>query len=269
MYVRNPERGDGFGAQFQNIIWCILFAEHNNMEFAYYPTTSMEHNYDNDPTFISKMNDYINISKGYTCGPVPSEEIFQDKNNNIIYPEVETNIDRYHSGIPYEKLKCIFYAEKQNPYDSNYKHMAIHMRRPNKQDDINYRTNTPTAYYLDTIEYVRSTYYGSKPLHIHIYSQGEQSLFKELEGENVFFHLDTDLQSTFTGLVFADILSISAGSFSYTAALLSNARIISPRFWHPPLKNWEVMENMTIDWKTQTCIFLKRTLPISLNGKSS
>ena len=246
MYVRNPQRTDGFGAQFQNIIWCILFAEHNTMEFVYYTIKDMEHNYDKESDYIKKLIDYTNIRKFYKCEEVSPDMLFIDKENKFIYAEVESSIDRYHSGEPYEKLKMNFYDGKTSPYDIEYTNVALHIRRPNKVDPLSYRTNTPNSYYLEIMNYVRSTYTGSKPLRFHIYSQGEKDAFKELYGEDVFFFLDTNLCDTFSGLVFADILSISASSFSYSAALLSNGEIITPRFWHPPLKNWKVMEYMRI-----------------------
>ena len=33
MYVTNCVRGDGFGAQYQNIIWAIIYSELNNYNF--------------------------------------------------------------------------------------------------------------------------------------------------------------------------------------------------------------------------------------------
>ena len=41
----NPPRNDGFGSQFQSIIWSYLYCKMNNYEFCYLPFTTMEHNY--------------------------------------------------------------------------------------------------------------------------------------------------------------------------------------------------------------------------------
>ena len=66
--------------------------------------------------------------------------------------------------------------------------------------------------------------------------------FLEITIEKTSFYLDGEVSDALLGFVFADILIISASSLSYSAALLSNGRIITPQFWHPPLKHWEVME---------------------------
>ena len=243
LYIRNPERCDGFGAQFQNIIWDILFAEHNDMEFTYYDIKRIEHNYTNDPTYINKLIEFTNIRKNYKAGEVAKKLIYNDKiNDELLYKEIEKDINRYHSGPPFEKLKKTFYEGKINPYSSDYIHCAVHIRRPNQHDGINSRTNVSLQYYKDTIKYVRKTYTGNKPLWFHIYSQGKLEDFLEITIDRTSFYLDGEVSDALLGFVFADILIISASSLSYSAALLSNGRIITPRFWHPPLKLWEVME---------------------------
>ena len=52
--ITNPERTDGFGAQFQTIIASAIYAELNNIPYIYTPFKMMEHNYDNDPEFLPK-----------------------------------------------------------------------------------------------------------------------------------------------------------------------------------------------------------------------
>lgn len=59
--ITNPERGDGFGSQFQTIIYSVIYAELNNKTYVYTPFKNMEHNYDNDPHFITKKEWLINF----------------------------------------------------------------------------------------------------------------------------------------------------------------------------------------------------------------
>jgi hypothetical protein len=42
--ISNPCRTDGFGAQYQTIIYSVIYAELNNKEFRYSPFKKMEHN---------------------------------------------------------------------------------------------------------------------------------------------------------------------------------------------------------------------------------
>jgi hypothetical protein len=39
---------DGFGAQYQRIIQTFVYCKKNDLQFAYTPLHSVEHNYDND-----------------------------------------------------------------------------------------------------------------------------------------------------------------------------------------------------------------------------
>ena len=59
--VTNPPRKDGFGSQFQTIIYSVIYADLNNKKFLYTPFQSMEHNYDNDPDFLEKKEKVINF----------------------------------------------------------------------------------------------------------------------------------------------------------------------------------------------------------------
>ena len=76
---------------------------------------------------------------------------------------------------------------------------------------------------------------------IHIFSQGNINLFKYFNSEKIIFHLNETIEKTFLLFCFADILVTSASSFSYTAALLNNNEIYYTKFWHPPLKNWNII----------------------------
>ena len=59
------ERDDGFGAQYQHIIFGIIYAELNNKTYIHKPITQIAHNYDNNPNFINEIEDLINIKNHY------------------------------------------------------------------------------------------------------------------------------------------------------------------------------------------------------------
>ena len=52
-------RTDGFGAQFQTIIYGIIIIETQGQTYYHTPILSMEHNYDNDPNFLNKVEELI------------------------------------------------------------------------------------------------------------------------------------------------------------------------------------------------------------------
>ena len=64
-YYTLNERSDGFGAQFQTIIFGITYCEKNNYKFLYNQIKKIEHNYDNDLDFIYKIDKLINLKNNY------------------------------------------------------------------------------------------------------------------------------------------------------------------------------------------------------------
>jgi len=71
-YVTNSRRKDGFGAQFQEVIAAVIYAEIQNKKFVYTPFKLMEHNYDNDPDFIAKKERLINFMTHFEVNTDPS-----------------------------------------------------------------------------------------------------------------------------------------------------------------------------------------------------
>ena len=90
MYITFRETTDGFGSQFQKFLFGIPYIEMNDNIFVYTPIKKMDHNYDNDPLFIEKIENLMNIKNNYL-------NINDTDNLNIIdfqyYQEVEKNID--------------------------------------------------------------------------------------------------------------------------------------------------------------------------------
>ena len=65
MFYTVSDRTDGFGAQFQTIIYCILLAENTGKTYIHNKIKSMEHNYDNDPEYLSKVELLMNVIGNY------------------------------------------------------------------------------------------------------------------------------------------------------------------------------------------------------------
>jgi len=232
----NPARGDGFGAQFQNIIWTFIYCKLNDYEFKYQPFVSMQHNYDNDNSFIKNKEDFINflntfeLADSYTCQLATP----------VCYNFIEKNINTDNYIKHLNVIKNIFYRNKINPFDNNYFNIAVHIRRLNLCDDRIEGTNIENKYYLNIINYLLKKHCNNS-IKIHIFSQGNIDSFKDFQANNVIFHLNETIEKTFLSLCFADILVSSASSFSYTAALLNNNEIYYTKFWHPPLKTWNII----------------------------
>jgi hypothetical protein len=117
------------------------------------------------------------------------------------------------------------------------------------------RVGTPNEYYLNIMKIIRNNHYfnkNTKPLLFHIYSQGESYLFEQFISEDTILHINTDMFSSFTEMVAADILVTSFSSFSYIAAFLNSGTIYYHPFWHPPRKSWI---NIPLYWFSQENIY--------------
>ena len=239
MYYTSEPQSDGFGAQLQKILWTILYVETQGDTFVYSPIKLMEHNYLSDNNFISEVENYIGINTKYiNTNVTPIIVTF-----NSIRKSLEDNIDSYHSGKVFNTLRYNVLSNKISPYDSISTHVAVHVRRPNLHDTRIEGTDTPDSYYLSIMNNIREAR-KNEHLTFHIYSQGDESSFSlylnfKDDITDIKLHINKSIPDTFNGLLFPNILITSKSSFSYIAALFSNAEVHYKKFWHPPLSHWK------------------------------
>lgn len=233
----NPVRNDGFGAQLQNIIWTYIFCRMNNFEYYYQPFLNVAHNYDNDINFVKNIEDYLNFKEQFNLSNYNIKDL-SSLHTRTCYDYIERNILSHNYEKYLNEFKEYFFKNKELNYFNNYyTNVAVHVRRPNKQDDRIEGGNTPDDYYLNVIKNIKEKYF-YKYLIFHIYSQGDLEKFKIYENPDTILHINENMLDTFKGMVFSDILVTSASSFSYSAALLNNGEIYYKPFWHPPMNNW-------------------------------
>jgi hypothetical protein len=87
-------RSDGFGGQFQTIIQGIIITETDGNNYIHTPIKNMEHNYDNDLLFLSKIEDLMNINN-YYLKDSESENSINFINPCGVIKKFESNIDYY------------------------------------------------------------------------------------------------------------------------------------------------------------------------------
>jgi hypothetical protein len=234
-FVSIYPRSDGFGAQFQNILTCILFAEHHGLYYIHVPINSIEHNYNNDPNYLSKIEELINLQNYF---PFLSNINIITLTTDILYPYFENNIDKCLESDALKKIKKIFWSNKnKNHFNNNCINISVHIRRKNECDNRVEGTNNPDDYYINLIKKIRVEY-KDKDIKFNIYSQGSIVDFEKYISDDTVFHINEDICSTFIGLVGADILIMSASSLSYSAAILNDGIIYYLPFWHKPAKKW-------------------------------
>lgn len=237
MYVTNGFRNDGFGAQYQTIIYSAIFSQFINKKFCYTPFKVMEHNYDNDINFLSKKESFINLIDNF---PLASNlDNVEELKFQSICPYIEYNINYSIQTDIFKHIKHLFHINKTPKFAKDCKNVAVHIRKINKADNEGcYNTHyEKDEYYIKSINRLRSE--GDKKI-FHIYSQGKEEDFELFKNEDVVFHLDEPLEDTFYDLTTADILVMSKGSFSYIAGLLALGEVYYLPFWHPKLNSWKV-----------------------------
>jgi hypothetical protein len=159
----------------------------------------------------------------------------------LIYRVVEDNLDLYTTNNEaIHKIKRCFWENKdKDVYKNNKFNIAVHVRRPNIHDNRVEGTNTEDSYYLNVINHIREKYKNKDIcLCFHIYSQGHIENFNCYKNDDVVFHIDEEVTKTFVGLVGSDVLVMSASSFSYIAAILTDAEVYYLPFWHVAKKEW-------------------------------
>ena len=249
------DRDDGFGAQFQHIIYGIIYAEMNHKTYIHKPITRMAHNYEDDPHFVNEIEEFMNIKNHYkTTREISNVEVvdFWTLYNFITnYENVDPRKEKFNFYLSQtnvlEKIKSIFWENKINPFcNTSATNVAVHIRRPNREDNRIEGSNTPDESYLHIINHVRHTEtiaHPDKKVFFHIYSQKSIDVTK-YNAEDMILHIDEDIKSTFTGFVGADIFIGSNSSFSYCAGLLSEGKVYfirSNSTLSPPKHDWIFM----------------------------
>jgi hypothetical protein len=259
---------DGFGAQFQRFIWTCIYAEEcEQSTFVYRSPKKMAHNYDDDPQFIEKMEDIMNM-KPYYMSYEDAKKYTTTSNFELLTPEfydifnyVERNIDTCMKSESMARIKSQFWKNKNREAiyanfskNSHYTlHLAVHIRRPNCDDTRpNGGEEYTDKYYITTLTNICCTYAKTRPndrIMIHIYSQGVAEKFagflaNQDFGKDIVLHLNDTIEHTYLGMAAADILITSASSFSYSAAFFSDGDIFYTQFWHKPCSWWNIIEKV-------------------------
>lgn len=238
-YYTAGSDNDGFGSRYQKIVQTYLYCEYHKLKYVYIPLHNVEHNYENDPNFDSKIDDLINLKTHMlTPDEIPGSNINIIHYNTVVQPWFEQNINSIINSSNMKFVKNCFWKNKTKTVKNQFK-VAVHIRKYNQHDGVITvpARYTPNEYFIKVIDFIRCKYKEQNP-QFHIYSQGSSDNFKCFISEDTQLHLNEDITETFVSLVDADILVTSASSFSYIAALLSDNVIVYKPFWHTPVDTW-------------------------------
>ena len=241
-------RTDGFGAQFQTILWGYLYAKLTNNDFVYTDICHIDlisnsgsiKDTENENT-LEEVVEYMGFNK-YCINRATISDNVNILDGGETYKFIQSNMDAVFNSDIFKSYKTFFHADKINRFDQTYMNIAVHIRTLGnfERENDRFRPGThdvPYTYFLNCMNAIRKTH-ADKKLKFHIYSQGDESLFKEFVADDTILHLNEKVLDTFSDLVFADVLVTTRSSFSYLAALLSNNDIYYLEFWHTPLSHW-------------------------------
>lgn len=259
----NIVRSDGFGAQYQCIMFAVLYVcIHLNANFILTPTNFHEV-YGSDAHLIHKNMGLHHLfeSVEVTNGDVQSVGMTES------YHFVENNIETCLQSETMAKIRRAYDIEHEHdpqPYSSDDPcviHVAIHIRRPSNNPNVDIPSHlngldvknmaidvvaqhcprfTVNGRYKHVMDVLRAKYeqQGKKCL-FHIVSEGREEQFAELASDgNVIVHLNESVRDSFHKLVCADVLVICSSSFSYAAAFLGKGEVWYQPFWHRCADTW-------------------------------
>jgi len=223
--ITNAPRSDGFGAQAQAVFFTFLYARAHNVPFVYTPLAEMEHNYDNDPEFMTRMERLLGFARQRWSRMA---DFLKPLNGTVDRPTVifvTPNLEKLLKSSIGEELRRIVLAGVERPAayaDRSVHHVAVHIRRPNPHDMRLDGANTNIDEYIRGLRHMFNADILSGPKQLHVYTQ---RTFEDADAirdafDDVKFHIDTPIEECFYGFVFADAFLMSRSAFSVSAAML-------------------------------------------------
>jgi len=278
-YITCTGKKDGMGAQAQAIYSAMLYCKLNKIPYCHTPLKSIAHNTDNNPNFTNEVEQFFNFGEDEIAikDVVANREVIDLDNSTFktffkILKYLFTNTEKYifsrshfhnyinqHTAdypIIQKELRRKFYKYTKpntNIYNGNEINIAVHLRRGDvsKSDENRFTNNLQIFQLIQQLNKLFSD--SSTSFKIHIFSQGKEEEFTELK-QYASVHLNGNIFDDFMYLTKADILFMAKSSYSYCAALLSEGLIIYEPFWHPPLKEWKIIDyksNISADLKNE------------------
>jgi hypothetical protein len=255
-FITNQMNPEGFGSQYQRIVYTILYADFLNKEFVYSkPNLNIVYD-DEECEYIENI---MNISKFFKSVDEIDQSNLEICDFNTARNVIESNIDYYAKS---DTMKKIIYMFKENKkidiFDNTCNNVCIHIRRPSLHKNIDLPAHhnfdvknnnlqtivnisprfTLDDYYLSIISTIRNSYTSKKNI-FHIVSEGSIENFKNFISDDIIFHLNKDLNETMVLMATSDMFVMSNSSFSYIGALLNENKIIYKEgFWCPKVSHW-------------------------------
>jgi hypothetical protein len=235
MNITIDHDNDGFGAQMMGIISAIAYAKFHEHTYYHTPRKNIKLVGIEEPqnAEIDKINEFLNtFMKNLGINLMPSEILLDGEGKPKFTCEVRPHFhdEIYYNGSNYYTKEFNTYLRQNYPltkpnYYENMHNIAIHIRRGSDIDSPSQRHNRwiDSNVYNCLIDLIHVKYPNSI---IHVFSWGDP----EIEIKPFIVFHSSNSGSTFlddyNALVWADILVVGSSTFSLSAALINNNKII-------------------------------------------
>lgn len=248
---------DGGGAQLHACISTIVFANSMGIRYHHTPLIKVEHNYNNDPLWEAKWENYLDLTNLYSPRLNNQDYLFVDNYHSIvdkIYEAITSKNDLnirvlychgYSDGHPQEFVDVLdnirnhFFLRRNpqlvySPFDFN---IAIHMRRGDVTINRWTERYTSSQCIQALINHLRFYFRKARP-RFYIFSYSDDDDLKILEDEDVRLFVDMNVFSVMDHLAYADCLVMAKSSMSYVAGMLNRGLVLYQPFWSVCLPHW-------------------------------
>ena len=244
-------KDDGAGSQAQAAMSALCFAKAHGLPYVHRPFTTIAHAETDMATWVHTWEDYFNLGAferrlGDDDTPVIALDRLPLKPR--AYPIIvaaehylrycNRDANAWERVLP--QLRAKFWEGKQRQKRGEIS-LAIHMRRGDvSAGDRKVAKNfTPNATFVTTLTRLKALVGSKAPaLRIEIFSQGDPVMFADLAALGAHLRLDEPALDTHRALVEADILVMSKGAYSYTAAVLHDGLTLYDPQKYRPLQGW-------------------------------
>jgi hypothetical protein len=249
----DPGTDDGAPSQMHRRLSIWAYCKLNEIQYVHTPFFTTEHNYDNDPEFENKWENFFNLGHD----ELSLNDVDESELNYEPYMAQYFNqhgMDLYDQ-VRDEYLKKYFKTKKPKlVYDENYINVAVHVRRGDICGKHRFkRFGLPDEYYISVMEKLNNELKetSNKKIKFYVFSEYKTHANKQLGVDlttgkwgkynstlfNKFENLDLNYElilngcpfSDFHHLLMSDILVTSKSYFSFVPALLTTGDVM----WHP------------------------------------
>lgn len=267
IYVTIHGQPDGVGSQMMSKASGIAYARAKGYTYVHTSLANVDHL---NRTTINEMENFFNIGHSeiqrkslphdisYICvAPKDNLSVFDTLQKKPVLVQTLFFHNQIEKNTPSDyytqEIRDLFrerYALTNKPelgWDKNKYHIAIHLRRGDVKKKLHPNRWIENETYKKVMDRLRieSNVYCVNNVQFHVYSEGNVNDFKELINSDVVFHLNEPVALSMHGMISADELVMGKSGFSYIAGLYSRGKVHYFPFWHSPLDDWIIEQELS------------------------